>query len=98
MRGYHDLRPELPAQTRDERRQKSRTRIFAVFVIFSAMLTQPSYAQPFPESERQKAQEEREKADKKANDEAYKATMKRLPNSDKKVDPWGAVRAPSAGK
>jgi hypothetical protein len=33
MLGYHDLQPELPAQTRDERRQNSRTRIFAVFVI-----------------------------------------------------------------
>jgi hypothetical protein len=62
----------------------------------SALLTQPSYAQPFPESSRQKAQEERKKGDEKANEEAYKAMMKRLPNSDKKVDPWGGVRAPSA--
>jgi hypothetical protein len=62
----------------------------------SALLTQPSYAQPFPESSRQKAQEERKKGDEKANDEAYKAMMKSLPNSDKKVDPWGGVRAPSA--
>ena len=41
----------------------------------SALLTQPSYAQPFPESSRQKAQEERKKEDAKANDEAYKAMM-----------------------
>jgi hypothetical protein len=67
-----------------------------VALTISALLTQPSYAQPFPESSRQKAQEERKKGDEKANDEAYKAMMKRLPNSDKKVDPWGGVRAPSA--
>ena len=73
----------------------ARTRKFAASVVLLALLTQTSYAQPFPESERQKAQEERKKADEKANDEAYKATMKRLPNSDKKVDPWGGVRAPS---
>jgi hypothetical protein len=65
-------------------------------VVLLALLIQPSYAQPFPESERQKAQEERKKEDQKANDEAYKATMKRLPDSNKKVDPWGGVRAPSA--
>ena len=61
-----------------------------------ALLTQPSYAQPFPESKRQKAQEERKKADEKATDEAYQALMKHLPDSNRKVDPWGALRAPSA--
>jgi hypothetical protein len=65
-------------------------------MVLLALLTQPSYAQPFPESERQKAQEERKKEDQKANDEAYKATMKRLPDSNKKVDPWGGVRVHSA--
>jgi hypothetical protein len=57
------------------------------------LLTQPSYAQPFPESSRQRAQEERRKEDKKANDEAYKAMMKRVPDANKKVDPWGGLRA-----
>jgi hypothetical protein len=65
-------------------------------VVLLALLTQPSYAQPFPESNRQKAQEERKKADEKATDEAYKALIKRLPDSNKKVDPWGGLRAPSA--
>jgi len=58
-------------------------------VVLLAVLAQPSYAQQFPESERQKAQEERKKADEKATGEAYKALMKRLPDSNKKVDPWG---------
>jgi hypothetical protein len=66
---------------------------FAAFVLVAALLTQPSYGQALPESPRQKAQEERKKADEKANDEAYKAMIKRTPDSDKKVDPWGGLRA-----
>jgi hypothetical protein len=69
------------------------TKILTVSVVLSALLTQPSYAQPFPESSRQRAQEERRKEDKKANDEAYKAMMKRVPDANKKVDPWGGLRA-----
>jgi hypothetical protein len=53
-------------------------------------------AQPFPESERQKAEEARKKTDEKATDEAYKSLMKHLPATNKKVDPWGGLRAPSA--
>jgi hypothetical protein len=76
----------------------ARTTEFAIAAAMSALLTQASYAQPFPESSRQKAQEEQKKADAKTTDEAYKAYMKRTPNIDKKVDPWGGLRAPSAGK
>ena len=70
-------------------------RKFAVSVVLTAFLTQSSYAQPFLESDRQKAAEARKKADEKATDEAYKATMKNAPNTNKKVDPWGSLRAPS---
>ena len=69
-------------------------RKFAVFAVLSALLTQPSYAQPFPESERQKAEEARKKADEQAIEEAYKSQMKRAPTTNKKVDPWGGLRAP----
>jgi hypothetical protein len=68
---------------------------FAVAVVLAALLTQPSYAQPFPESDRQKAAEARKKAEEKQTDEAYKSTMKHAPNADKKLDPWGGIRAPS---
>jgi hypothetical protein len=71
----------------------SRRRALAVPLVLLALLTQASYAQSLPESPRQKAQEERKKADEKANDEAYKAMIKRTPDSDKKVDPWGRLRA-----
>jgi hypothetical protein len=71
-------------------------RKFAVFAVLSALLTQPSYAQPFPESERQKAEEARKKAAEKDTDKAYKSLMKHMPNTNKKVDPWGGLRTPSA--
>ena len=62
-------------------------------VVLLALLTQQSYAQSLPESPRQKAEEARKKADEKANDDAYKALMKRLPDADKKVNPRAGVRA-----
>jgi hypothetical protein len=71
-------------------------RKFAAFAVISTLLIQPSHAQPFPESERQKAAEALKKADEKATDEAYKSTIKRTGKSDKKVDPWGSIRTPPA--
>jgi hypothetical protein len=74
-----------------------------LFVLaLSALLTLPSHAQQFPETERQKAEEDRDRArdaHKKANqqmiDEDYKSLMERTPSANKKVDPWGNLRAPS---
>jgi hypothetical protein len=74
------------------------TRKLAAFAVFGMLLVQPSYAQQFPESSRQKAQDERKKLEQKGTDEAYKDSIKRMPNSDKKVDPWGAVRPSPAGR
>jgi len=69
----------------------------ALSVVLLALLTQPSYAQPFPESGRQKAEEARKKADEKATNDAYKSLMKRMPNTNKQVDdPWGGIRTPPA--
>jgi hypothetical protein len=65
-------------------------------VVLSALLTQAVYAQPFPESEGQKAEEARKKAAEKDTDEAYKSLMKHMPNANKKVDSWGGLRTPSA--
>ncbi len=72
-------------------------------IILSALPTQPSHAQQFPETQRQrdedtreKAQAARKKADREATDEAYKSMMEQLPKTSKKVDPWGSLRtAPS---
>ena len=70
--------------------------ILFLCIALSALFTQRSYAQPFPESSRQKAEEERKKQETKGTDEAYKALMKRTPDAKKDVDPWGNLRAPSA--
>ena len=73
-------------------------RSLAASLVVSAMLTFASYAQEeFPMSARQKAEIDRKKAEEKANDEAYKAMMKRTHDvGDKKVDPWAVVRTPPA--
>ena len=78
---------------------------FAVFAVVSALLTQGSNAQglpdmqEFPASSRQKAAEEQRQE--KAADEVYEAMVKRVKPTktpDKKFDPWGGLRAPSANQ
>jgi len=74
-------------------------RKFAAPLVISALLTQASYAQEvFPMSDRQKAAIERKKAEEKANDEAYKAMLKRNQGQEvkQKADPWANVRTPPA--
>jgi hypothetical protein len=75
------------------------TRKVVISLVLLALLTPPSYAQQFPETERQKAEETREKAqearkkaDREATDEAYKAMTEQTRNISKKVDPWGSLR------
>jgi hypothetical protein len=76
-------------------------RKFAAALIISALLTQASYARGLdapgqaPESASQKAEAAKQRAEEKETDEAYKATLKRFPASDKKIDPWGGLRTPS---
>jgi hypothetical protein len=72
-------------------------RKLTVSLVVSALLTQLSHAQGnFPESERAKRPKLRTKRRKKANAEAYKATLERAPVVNQKVDPWGSLRTPSA--
>jgi hypothetical protein len=71
-------------------------RKFTAAAMISAMLTQACYAQTPPPSDSQKAEMAKKKAEQKANDEAYRAAIKRMPDSNQKVDPWGDLRAPAA--
>jgi hypothetical protein len=73
------------------------SRSFAALLLIAASLTPASHAQPFPESERQKAEEARKKADEKAIDEAYKTTLRRTQHIKKTVDPWGNLRTLPSG-
>jgi hypothetical protein len=70
-------------------------RKLSAVVVISAMLTQACYAQAPPPSDSQKAEASKRKLDEKATDEAYRATLKRFPAVDRKVDPWGGLRTPS---
>jgi len=76
---------------------------FAVFAVVSALLTQVAYAQglpgmqELPKSDRQKAAEELKKAQEKAADEVYESMVKQVKPAktpNKKIDPWGGLRAP----
>jgi hypothetical protein len=76
----------------------------AMSVILLVLLMHPSHAQQFPETDRQKAEEIRERANearkkaaREATDEEYKAMTERTPKTSKKVDPWGGLRG-AAGK
>lgn len=78
-------------------------RISTVAVVISVLLTQVSHAQdsligdaPSPLTADEKAEIAKQKRDEKANDEAYKSTIKRLPNATPKLDPWGGIRPPAA--
>jgi hypothetical protein len=82
------------------REKTAKTVLFGLAL--SVLLTLPSYAQQFPETERQKAEEDRDriqaarrKANEQAIDEDYKSLTERTPSANKKVDPWGNLRAPS---
>jgi hypothetical protein len=71
-------------------------RKFTAAAIILTMLTQASYAQTLPPSDSQKAEMAKKKAEEKANEEAYKSTIKRMPDSNQNADPWGGLRAPAA--
>ena len=71
-------------------------RSFAASLLTAALLIPVAHAQPFPESDRQKAQDARKKADEKANDEAYQAAQKRTKDVKKPFDPWGSLRTSPA--
>jgi len=78
-------------------------RTFAAAAVISTLLTQVSFAQlSTPDTTTaltadEKAEIARQKAEEKANDEAYKSTLKRLPDAARqKTDPWGGMRTPSA--
>jgi len=73
------------------------TSLAVAALLTAALLTEASHAQPFPESDRQKAAEARKKDYEKATDEAYKATIKRTQDVNKTADPWGNLRTPATG-
>jgi hypothetical protein len=78
------------------KRKKAVVRFFIAAMATSALLTQTAYAQAIPgQSPKEKAAQELKKEQEKDTDKAYSSALKRMPNANKPVDPWGNIRAPS---
>jgi hypothetical protein len=71
---------------------------FSVAVAAAVLLMQTPYAHaqhssaPAGPSEKEKAKAQEKRASEKDTDEAYKATLKQIPDTKQKVDPWGSMR------
>jgi uncharacterized protein YecT (DUF1311 family) len=68
--------------------------IVAMALLAPAVHAQQHAAPPPAPSEKQKAAEAEKRARDKDIDEAYKATLKQMPDKQEKADPWGNLRAP----
>ncbi len=90
------LTPPLVVQ-RDEKNRRV-LRLFSIAMVAAALLTQvPAHAQhssaPAGPSEKEKAKARDKQINEKETDEAYKSTLKRIPDAKQNVDPWGNLRA-----
>ena len=71
---------------------------FVLAVVAAVLLMQPpnAHAQQRPpvpqQSEQEKAKMQEKAASRKEIDEAYKATIKRIPDVKQSVDPWSTMR------
>jgi hypothetical protein len=98
-----ESRSEHPAQ----RRLRELTRrgeisdeklFFSMAVVAAVLLIQPLYAEaqhaspPTGRSEKEKVKMQEKRAFEKDTDEAYKATISKIPDAKQKVDPWGSMR------
>lgn len=67
-------------------------RILVASVAIAVMMV-PAHAQEMGKSRKhERAQKTENTAKSKADEQAYKEALKRIPNSTKKVDPWQNVR------
>ena len=77
---------------------KRTLRPFSIAVVAAVLLMQTSYADaqhmsaPAGPSEKDKAKAQEKRASEKDIDEAYKSTIRQMPDAKQKVDPWGSVR------
>ena len=82
----------------DEKNRRA-LRPFSAAVVAAVLLMQAPYAHaqhssaPAGPSEKEKAKVQEKRAFEKDTDEAYKATLSKIPDAkQQKVDPWGAMR------
>lgn len=74
-------------------------RSFSIAAVAAVLLMQTPYAHaqhsspPAGPSEKEKAKAQEKRASEKDIDEAYKSTLKQIPDAkQQKVDPWGSMR------
>jgi hypothetical protein len=74
-------------------------RSFSIAAVAAALLMQTPYAHaqhsspPAGPSEKEKAKAQEKRASEKDIDEAYKSTLRQIPDAkQQKVDPWGSMR------
>ena len=73
-------------------------RPFSIAVVAAVLLMQAQYAHaqhasaPAGPSEKEKTKAQEKRASEKDIDEAYKSTLKQIPDAKQKVDPWGSMR------
>jgi hypothetical protein len=77
-------------------------RLFSMVMVAAALLVLAPYAHaqhaspPAGPSEKQKAKALEKQTEVKETDEAYKSTLKRIPDAKQNVDPWGNMRTTPA--
>jgi hypothetical protein len=76
-------------------------RLFAIALAAAMLLMQAPYAQaqhapaPSGPTEKEKAKVRDKRAYEKDTEEAYKSTLKHIPDAKQNVDPWGNLRMPA---
>ena len=71
---------------------------FVIGAVAAVLVMQPPYAHaqqraPVPQAtEQEKAKMQEKAASRKEIDEAYKSTMKRIPDVKQSIDPWSSMR------
>jgi len=86
-----------PAVPRHEKMRRA-LRLFSMAMVAAALLMQAPHAHaqhasaPAGPSEKDKAKAQEKRASEKDIDEAYKSTIRQMPDAKQKVDPWGSVR------
>ena len=84
---------------RDEKK-RSTLRPRSIAVVAAALLVQTPYSHaqhasaPAGPSEKEKAKAAEKRAFEEDTDEAYKATLSKMPDAKQKADPWGSMRTP----
>jgi hypothetical protein len=90
------LTPPSTVQRNEKNRRALRP--FSIAVVAAVLLMQAQYAHaqhasaPAGPSEKEKAKAQEKRASEKDIDEAYKSTIKQIPDAKQKVDPWRSIR------